>query len=517
MSDILSSKTQTESLPDLHRQVFRLHTNQMAFACDIADVIRMMRPGSIVIYNDSPTTNAITVNHVQYETNGRWRDELEYISDNSYVSHTAESAKVGSDLLTIKRYQKRAVKTACYELFKRITGRRPPWGSLTGIRPTKLYNDLELTGDPDPVKSLMDTFDIREDKALLLNEICAIQKPYLDVPSNMADIYISVPFCPTKCSYCSFHTDVVPRLESELDGYLSALLYEMDEAKKLMLEQGILVNAIYIGGGTPTSLNEQKLAKLLDSVSKTFSPDQNDGLEYTLEAGRPDTISAEKLDIIKSHGVNRITINPQTMNDETLRLIGRGHTAADTVHAFELARKAGFNNINSDLILALPGETADDIADTLEQMKALKPESLTLHALSLKRASQLTKSEVIDSISQSEADDMNSVGDRGARSMGLKPYYLYRQKNIAGGLENVGYSKEGCVCQYNLDMMEETTSIIALGAGAITKRVDKEQGNAGIPKIRIERVPNMMDYKQYIKRVGDMVQRKRELFTRGAE
>jgi oxygen-independent coproporphyrinogen-3 oxidase len=494
-----------------------MQTNQTRFACDIADVIRMMQPGSIVLYNDNPTTSAITINHVQYESDGKWRDELEYISDNAYISHTAESEKLGADTLAVKRYQKRAAKKACYELFKRITGYAPPWGSLTGIRPTKLYSELERNGVADPAASLIDAFDVREDKARLLKEICAAQKPYLDVPSNMADIYVAIPFCPSKCTYCAFHSEVSARGESELDSYLDALTFEMDEAKKVMEDSGLQTNAIYIGGGTPTALSLRQLTRLLDKVSRTFAVDRKGCLEYTVEAGRPDTITAQKLAAMKAAGVSRISINPQTMNDGTLAAIGRKHTAAEIEAAFELARKAGFDNINSDLILALPGETPDDVSRTLERMKALNPESLTLHALSLKHASQMSQENNMDSLSLADAEVMNVIGEREARGMGMTPYYLYRQKNIAGGLENVGYSKPGCVCQYNLDMMEETTSVVALGAGAISKRITKSTNGAGNPVYRIDRSPNMMDSKQYVSRVADMAQRKRDLFRAAAK
>ena len=494
------------------RPVFRLHTNQVSFACDIADVVRMMVPGSIVMFNDSPTTNAITINHNQYEVGGKWRDELEYIADNCYLSHAAERVKYGADPIVIKRFQKRAARSACYELLKRLTNVSPPWGSLTGIRPTKLYSEFAALSVTDPIKAFIDTFDVREDKARLLAEICAVQQPYLTHPPNMADVYIGIPYCPSRCVYCAFSATTMPSRESELDEYLDALFYEIDEAKSLIAEHSFRINAIFIGGGTPTSLDAGRLDALLKKVSEAFAG--NSGIEFSLEAGRPETIVEDKLRAIKSYPVNRICINPQTFNDETLARMGRSHTTADVMRAFELARKYGFDNINSDIIMALPGETLADFENTLRHMRTIKPECLTLHAFSLKKASRIYQEwETSFAADQDEADAMSSAGETCARELGMVPYYLYRQKNTSGRLENVGYAMPDKICQYNLDMMEETMSIIALGAGGISKRVVAGVMPSGTPNLRIERSPNMMEPRPYIQRVKEMATRKRLLFS----
>jgi len=263
---------------------------------------------------------------------------------------------------------------------------------------------------------------------------------------------------------------------------------------------GRTLRAVYVGGGTPTSLNEEQLTRLLDKMMTCFPG----AMEYTVEAGRPDTITPGKLTAIKAAGVGRISINPQTMNDETLRIIGRAHTAQQVIDAYAMAREAGIHHINMDVIAGLPGETVADFARTMEYAKQLRPESLTVHTLAIKRSTRL-HFENYRFPTGVEAAQMVQLGLQTARELGLQPYYLYRQKNMAGNQENVGYAPPGRACQYNVDIMEETTHILALGAGGISKRVYEDEGHIG-------RAPNVANIEHYINRVDEMIQRKKELF-----
>ena len=313
------------------------------------------------------------------------------------------------------------------------------------------------------------------------------------------DVYIGIPFCTTRCTYCSFSSGELGKGKL-VEPYLDALFREMDESCRIIADSGRKLRAVYVGGGTPTSLNEDQLRRLLDRMMLRFPG----AMEYTVEAGRPDTITPGKLAAIRDAGVGRISINPQTMNDETLRIIGRAHTAQQVIEGYAMAREAGIHHINMDVIAGLPGETVDDFARTMDWAVRLKPESLTVHTLAIKRATRLhfEKYRIPTGV---EAAAMVDMGLSTARQLGLAPYYLYRQKNMAGNLENIGYALPGHACQYNVDIMEETTHILALGAGGISKRIYEDEGHIG-------RAPNVANIEHYIARVDEMTQRKRELF-----
>lgn len=309
-----------------------------------------------------------------------------------------------------------------------------------------------------------------------------------------------IPFCPTRCLYCSFTSYPIDIYKTKVDGYVEALIKEL----KFLGEkaQGKRLDSIYIGGGTPTSLTAEQLDKIMAAVSETF--DLSNILEYTVEAGRPDTITAEKLKVIKKNGASRISVNPQTMNDETLRLIGRKHTVDDIKRVFYEARSIGHDNINMDLILGLPGEGEAEVKNTMEEIKKLSPESLTVHTLAVKRASRLK--ETLGEYDLAKAMLMENIlglSAKGAAEMGLAPYYMYRQKNMLGSFENVGYAKKGFESIYNVVIMEETQSIYAAGAGASTKLYDPETD-------RIERIFNVKNVDEYIGRIDEMIDRKRK-------
>lgn len=405
-----------------------------------------------------------------------------------------------------KRAARRLCRQTLYELCRETTGIHPPWGSLTGIRPTHLI--YEALGEGMDVDEAMEhvrrTFDVTEEKTRLLGEIVGVQSLLPPPDDRWMDVYIGIPFCTTRCAYCSFSSGELGKGKL-VEPYLQALFREMEASAKLLQESGRTLRAVYVGGGTPTSLNEEQLPRLLERMMTLYPG----ACEYTVEAGRPDTITRAKLEAIKQSGVTRISINPQTMNDRTLRVIGRGHTAQQVIDAYALAHQVGIGHINMDVIAGLPGEQLADFARTMDAAMELKPQSLTVHTLAIKRSSRmhLENAPLPDG---DTAAQMVRMGQETAYRLGMQAYYLYRQKYMAGNQENVGYALPGHACQYNVDIMEETTHILALGAGGISKRVYPEEGHIG-------RAPNVTNIEQYISRVDEMIGRKRELFLHGVD
>ena len=409
-----------------------------------------------------------------------------------------------------RKETKDALKKDVYETLKNYTGRELPWGMLSGIRPTKIPMQMLFEGasEEECVRHLMEADFVSEKKARLASEIAVRERELLEhVPHGPKDysLYVHVPFCPSICLYCTFSSSPIGKWSGRADEYLLAVRREMLERKKRMQEEGFEggPRTIYIGGGTPTSLEAEQLERLLTDIREIW--DLSDTLEFTVEAGRPDSFSTDRLRVLKNQGVTRISVNPQTMNDSTLALIGRKHTSADTVRAFHMAREVGFDNINMDIILGLPGEGEAEVARTLEAVSCLHPESLTVHSLAVKRASALTLKIREDRESDENADrgsfrgysleNSERIMDMAAESaagMGMHPYYLYRQKNMRGNLENTGFAVPGAECLYNILIMEELQSIAAFGAAASTKRV-YEDG-------RIERSISPKDVKTYLER-----------------
>ena len=396
-----------------------------------------------------------------------------------------------------------AVRSAVYHMLKEKTGQHFPWGMLTGIRPAKTINTYMDTGltKAESIKKMIETYEMSPEKAELAATVATAERSILEkADKNRISLYIGIPFCPTRCLYCSFTSYPIDIYKTKVDGYVEALIKEL----KFLGEkaQGKRLDSIYIGGGTPTSLSAEHLDKIMAAVLETF--DLSNILEYTVEAGRPDTITAEKLKVIKKNGASRISVNPQTMNDETLKLIGRRHTVDDIKRVFYEARSVGHDNINMDLILGLPGEGEDEVKNTMDEIKKLSPESLTVHTLAVKRASRLK--ETLGEYDLAKAMLMENIlglSAKGAAEMGLAPYYMYRQKNMLGSFENVGYAKKGFESIYNVVIMEETQSIYAAGAGASTKLYDPETD-------RIERIFNVKNVDEYIGRIDEMIDRKRK-------
>ncbi|MCM1171954.1 MAG: coproporphyrinogen dehydrogenase HemZ [Clostridium sp.] len=397
------------------------------------------------------------------------------------------------------------LKLAAYHLLSEYTGRRLPWGDLTGVRPTKIAMRQLLDGKDDDaaVKHYMDLYDVSQHKAELAVKVAKrelmLTKDF-DLEREFC-LYVGIPFCPSRCLYCSFPSYPIEAYRDKALVYIEKLKEEISTVK-MMLGDGRRLVSIYIGGGTPTSISHTLMDNLLLHIENTF--DLSHLREYTVEAGRPDSISEEKLAVLKKHGVTRMSINPQTMNDETLKTIGRAHTSAQTEEAFFLARGCGFDNINMDIIAGLPDESLGHMEYTLAKLKKLAPESITVHSLAIKRAARLNEqmTEFGGSIHH-DTDRMLDAVREAACELGMEPYYLYRQKNIGGNLENVGYAKEGCECLYNILIMEELTDIISVGAGASTKLTFHKEN-------RVERVENCKSVDDYIERLAEMLDRKKK-------
>ena len=399
---------------------------------------------------------------------------------------------------------KKECKLSIYQDLCDYTGKTLPWGNLTGIRPTKLAMGMLAEGkeDAEIVAWLKAAHAVSEEKAQLSLDIARREKAILDRLhyEDGYSLYIGIPFCPTTCLYCSFTSYPIAVWRKRVDEYLQALFQEIDFVAETYKNK--ILDTVYIGGGTPTTLEAAELDRLLQYVRDKF--DFRQVTEFTVEAGRADSITREKLDVLKKHGVTRISVNPQTMKDETLRYIGRQHTVAQVKDAFWLAREAGFDNINMDIILGLPGELESDVQNTIHEICKLNPDSLTVHSLAVKRASKLSQWIEENGIETlRNTDSTMDIAQKGAYALEMKPYYLYRQKNMSGNFENVGYAREGKYGIYNILIMEEKQTIVACGAGSVSKRV--------YPDGRIERSENVKDVAQYIERIGEMIERKRVL------
>ena len=438
---------------------------------------------------------------------------------------------------TDRKETKDALKRDLYRTLCEYTGNELPWGTLSGIRPTKIPMKMLEEGMDDAAiqKSMMDTYLVSPAKAALALEVAKNEKRLLaGVPTggDSMSLYLHVPFCPSICLYCTFSASPVSMWQSRMDDYLAAVekeLYTNVHCKELpevalMPDRGMSKSVetkmkvylppenrypapvtFYVGGGTPTSLTADQLDRLLLAAENAY--DLKNCAERTVEAGRPDSITREKLEVLKRHGINRISVNPQTMNQRTLDLIGRHHTVDDTRRAFALAREVGFDNINMDIILGLPGEEPEDVEHTLREIEKLDPDSLTIHSLAVKRASRLTKAlkeayragtapdySRYDGLTFVNSEKIIDLAYTYARRMGMFPYYLYRQKNMKGGLENTGFAKPGKECLYNILIMEEKQEIRAFGAGASSKTVSEDG--------RIERIINPKDVKTYLARMA---------------
>lgn len=364
----------------------------------------------------------------------------------------------------------RLLAVCLYNCFCELTCYKPQWGILTGVRPAKLFSRLcDTMGKEGAVRYFSEELKVSDNKISLCSEAVRGEKAItsLSRPDSFS-LYLSVPFCPTRCSYCSFVSHSVDSAQKLIPQYVELLCRELELTAEIAENWGLRLETVYMGGGTPTTLTAEQLDRVLATVNTRF--DVSHIREFTVEAGRPDTITPERLLAIKKNGVTRISINPQTLNDKVLEAIGRKHTAAQTVEAFRLARECGFNNINMDLIAGLPLDTPQSFADTLEKVIALDPESVTVHSLSMKRASSLSVGGILpEAKAGADASEMVDYARKRLSESGILPYYMYRQSKTVGNLENVGYAKPGYEGLYNVYIMDETHTILACGASAVTK------------------------------------------------
>lgn len=426
--------------------------------------------------------------------------------DDKIRIYAASDEKKAKKLLNLdepceRKEYKNHLKRAIYDVLHEFTGENLPWGTLTGIRPSKIPMQLMEEGytNPQIASYMRETYYTSNKKTSLAIAVANREKEILDNidKKNGYSLYVGIPFCPSICLYCSFGSHPYEKWGHLADTYLETLFKELSYIADVMKDKRL--DSIYVGGGTPTTLTPCQLDKLLKKLRELF--DMSAVKEFTVEAGRPDTVDAKKMAVLYENGVDRISVNPQTMNQSTLDLIGRAHTVEQVISAFHMAREAGFKNINMDIIVGLPGEGIDEVRHTVNEIQKLNPDSLTVHSLALKRATRLNlfKDKYIKESFDNSQEIMDII-DQSAMQMGMEPYYMYRQKNIAGNLENIGYARRGSFGIYNIMIMEEKQTIMAAGSGASTKFVFDDG--------RIERAENVKDLKNYIERIDEMIQRK---------
>ncbi|MBC2577701.1 coproporphyrinogen dehydrogenase HemZ [Peptostreptococcus russellii] len=405
----------------------------------------------------------------------------------------------------IRTISKRIIERSLFYYLNEKFDANVPWGILTGIRPVKIVQELLDDGleIEDIRENMKKQYLIRDEKLDLITDIALRERPFIyPVTDKKISLYVSVPFCPTRCLYCSFPSHPLEKFGSYRHEYVETVLKEAEGVADIIEKQGKEIESLYIGGGTPTALEAEDLEYLIQGLFERL--DLSNIKEFTVEAGRPDSITREKLEALKRNNVSRISINPQTMNQETLDFVGRKHSVEDIKDCFILARELGFDNINMDLILGLPGENLEMVENTMKEIVSLNPESVTVHTLALKRASDLNinmESYKDALIGYQTVIDMISLSRKYMDEYGYNPYYMYRQKHMLGNLENIGYAKEGYECLYNMQIMEEKQSNYAIGAGAVSKFVYLDEN-------RIERVDDVKNLQVYLERVDDMILKK---------
>lgn len=441
-------------------------------------------------------------------------DEIKFEEDGNYIINIEED-KISFSFndfyreCNVLENIKEDIKRLIFSSLKEITGDYYPWGILVGIRPSKIA--LKYLEEGKSEKEIIDLFAKKhlasEKKAKLCIKVAKKEQELVNKDEKSIAIYIGMAFCPTRCFYCSFTANPIGSNKKLVNPYLEALTYEIREMKKYVNERNLKIESVYFGGGTPTAVNNEEFEDIMKEIYNAFVLDK-EILEFTVECGRPDSITLEKLQTMKKYNTTRISINPQTMNDDTLKMIGRGHTSKDVIDKFNLARNLGFDDINMDMIIGLPGEGIKEAEYTANEILKLRPDSLTVHGLSLKRASILYENFILKKGIQIKKQDelslMYEVSRNLAKSLNIEPYYMYRQKNMVGNMENLGYSKEGKECLYNIQMIEDKQTIIALGADAVSKVVFLEEN-------RIERFGNVKDIREYTSRIKEMVEEKIKL------
>ena len=451
-----------------------IKTNREDFKKELEEVIYMFSSGEDLTVCHSQCANGnIFIDKVNI--NGK-----DYIFENSH-NHT--------DTLLKKRFEKRFSKLALYSALSSHYNVKLTWGSLTGIRPVKMARDLG-EGFENELKTL---FQVTDKKINLVKEIIQTQGNLYDKNSEYSALFVGIPFCPSRCLYCSFISEEISK-SKWVNEYTESVIKEINALKGKLNN----VRSVYVGGGTPVCLPDDNFKAILSAVNGVIKS----GLEFTVEAGRPDVITEEKLQIMKDFGVNRICVNPQTFHDKTLKLIGRNHSASDVIDKINLAKSYGFS-INADLIAGLTGETYEDFTKTIDTAISLDVDNITVHTLCIKKGSKLSLS--TNRLSEGEIEKMIDYAHFALESAGYSPYYLYRQKYAMGNLENTGYSKPNKQCVYNIDVMEENTDNIACGANAVSKRVFNSEN-------RIERYGTPKDIKTFIDKIDKIIEEKADFF-----
>lgn len=473
---------------------------------ELTELIKVFFPGEDILYikeQDEYLGEGILIINSLYKEGENLYALTKIYRDSILIGQSTENIKfieVYRD--SVDKYIRLGIKKSLYNTLISISENEIPWGVLTGIRPVKIVHDL-LDKDIDEkeiIRVLTEEYRLNLDKAQLILDIGNKQRRYTyPLNKDRYSLYVSIPFCPTRCLYCSFPALPIGRYENHVKEYTSTVIYEIEKISEMM--EGKEINTVYIGGGTPTAIPPMELEKIIQAIYNKFG--EKNIREFTVEAGRPDTITKDYLTMLNRNRIGRISINPQTMNDDTLKLIGRQHKAQDIVRTFYMAKEIGFDVINMDLIIGLPGEELTHIKRTLEEVKKLNPENLTVHTLSVKRGSKFK--ETIDKFSLQSQETLSTMLKETieySQRMGLEPYYLYRQKQILGNFENIGYSKPKMECIYNIVMMEEKETVLAAGMGSVSKIFFPEEN-------RIERVPNFKDLKEYLERIDELIQNKK--------
>ena len=435
-----------------------------------------------------------------------WDFNIEIDEDKVRITHKENCKEL---ILENKLPHKDGVKKSIFKYFAEETGKELPWGSLIGVKPSKIALALINEGkDTDYIINYFkERYDATRDKAELCINVAKVEEELVNRDEKNVSIYIGMPFCPTRCLYCSFTSNPIEGCKSIVVPYLKSLYLEIDKTAEYIKEKNLNIQCVYFGGGTPTAVNDEQFEKVMEHIYNNFICGNNVE-EFTVECGRPDSITLSKLKSMERYKVHRISINPQSMNDDTLKLIGRRHTVQDVIDKYTMARECGFQNINMDIIVGLPGEEVSHVKRTCEEIEKLNPESITVHGMSIKRGSRLHEN-IINKIefTMPEQNELNLMYEQTvelSKTLNMKPYYMYRQKNMVGNMENIGYTIEGKEAIYNIQMIEERQSIIACGAGAVTKVVFLDEN-------RLERHFNVKDVREYINRVDEMVQKKLSL------
>ena len=474
--------------------------NKRDFEYDIHSLIRAFYPGmDVPVYQEAEPhpegwEKKLVVDYQPDKITLVFQD-----SDGQILAKREQQVEYEAD----RKATKNVLKSMLYELLRDYTGQDLPWGNLTGIRPTKIPMALLEQGwkNTEIADYMRKTYYTSNEKTAL-SIMIANRERHILKDINYEDgysLYVGIPFCPSICLYCSFSSSPLSVWKNKVNTYLDALCKEIEACARIYRNRKL--DTIYMGGGTPTTLEPYQMDRLLTKLEECF--DRSYLKEFTVEAGRPDSITREKLEVLRKHGISRISINPQTMNQSTLDIIGRRHTVEQTVEAFHLARELGFDNINMDLIVGLPGEEYEQVEHTMKEVTALDPDSITVHSLAVKRAARLNMfKDQYKEMTFTNNQQIMEMTARYAYQAGHSPYYLYRQKNMAGNFENVGYAKPDSAGIYNILIMEEKQSILALGAGATSKKVSGEL---------IERTENVKDIKNYVERIDEMIERKRLL------